>query len=61
MPNFLRLSIILLFFQGFYTFAQPNKMITNKDNYNWMFGASWMLLDDDGIGGVFGVNDISAM
>ena len=28
--------------------AQPNKMITNKDNYNWMFGASWMMLDDDG-------------
>lgn len=49
MPNFLRLSILVLFFQGFYTFAQPNKMITNKDNYNWMFGASWMLLDDDGI------------
>jgi hypothetical protein len=30
-------------------FAQPNKMITNKDNYNWMFGASWMMLDDDGV------------
>ncbi len=28
--------------------AQPNKKITNKDNYNWMFGASWMMLDDDG-------------
>jgi hypothetical protein len=28
--------------------AQPNKMITNKDNYNLMFGASWMMLDDDG-------------
>jgi hypothetical protein len=30
-------------------FAQPNKMITNKDNYNWMLGASWMILDDDGV------------
>jgi len=29
--------------------AQPNKLITNKDNYNWMFGVSWMMLDDDGL------------
>jgi hypothetical protein len=38
---FLLLSNIVL--------AQPNKSITNKDNYNWMFGVSWMMLDDDGV------------
>ena len=29
-------------------FAQPEKAISNKDTYNWMFGASWTLTDDDG-------------
>ena len=28
--------------------AQPEKAISNKDTYNWMFGASWILTDDDG-------------
>jgi hypothetical protein len=28
--------------------AQPNKILTNKDDYNWMLGGSWLLLDDDG-------------
>lgn len=30
--------------------AQPSKIINNKDSYNIMFGASWVMLDDDGIG-----------
>lgn len=29
-------------------FAQPEKSITNKDTYSWMFGTSWVLTDDDG-------------
>jgi len=29
-------------------FAQPSKIINNKDSYNIMFGASWTMLDDDG-------------
>ena len=28
--------------------AQPEKAISNKDTYNWMFGTSWILTDDDG-------------
>lgn len=28
--------------------AQPEKAISNKDTYNWMFGASWIFTDDDG-------------
>ncbi len=43
-----RLIFIFLIVSGI-SLAQPNKMITNKDSYNWMFGASWMMLDDDGI------------
>lgn len=43
-----RLIFIFLLVHGI-SFAQPNKMITNKDNYNWLFGASWIMLDDDGI------------
>jgi hypothetical protein len=30
--------------------AQPSKIINNKDSYNIMFGASWVMLDDDGLG-----------
>jgi hypothetical protein len=30
--------------------AQPSKIINNSDSYNAMFGASWVILDDDGIG-----------
>jgi len=44
-----RLTFILLFLNSTVV-AQPNKFITNKDDYNWMFGASWMMLDDDGQG-----------
>ncbi len=29
-------------------FCQPEKSISNKDTYSWMFGASWLLTDDDG-------------
>ena len=51
--NLLKMSLInrltLLFLVlNMISIAQPNKIITNKDNYNWMFGASWMMLDDDG-------------
>lgn len=28
--------------------AQPDKMITNKDNYFWQFGIAWSATDDDG-------------
>jgi hypothetical protein len=28
--------------------AQPEKSISNKDTYSWMFGTSWILTDDDG-------------
>ena len=28
--------------------AQPEKAISNKDTYNWMFGTSWIMTDDDG-------------
>lgn len=28
--------------------AQPTKKMTNRDNYAWQFGASWLLTDDDG-------------
>ena len=51
--NLLKMSLInrlTLFFLvlNMISIAQPNKIITNKDTYNWMFGASWMMLDDDG-------------
>jgi hypothetical protein len=42
-----RLTFTFLLILGI-SLAQPNKLITNKDNYDWMFGASWMMLDDDG-------------
>lgn len=44
------LSISILLFFGFFEslFAQPTKKITNRDNYAWQFGASWLLTDDDG-------------
>ena len=29
-------------------FCQPEKSISNKDTYSWMFAASWILTDDDG-------------
>jgi hypothetical protein len=29
-------------------FAQPDKMITNRDNYFWQFGLAWTTTDDDG-------------
>ncbi|MEY4286037.1 MAG: hypothetical protein RL511_110 [Bacteroidota bacterium] len=28
--------------------AQPDKMITNRDNYFWQFGLAWTTTDDDG-------------
>ena len=28
--------------------AQPTELITNKGRYNWVFGLSWVLTDDDG-------------
>lgn len=43
-------SLFFLFCLGIFglSFAQPTKKITNRDNYAWQFGASWMLTDDDG-------------
>lgn len=32
-----------------YAFAQPDKMITNRDNYFWQFGIAWTTTDDDGL------------
>lgn len=51
--NLLKMSLnnrltLLFLVLNMISIAQPNKIITNKDNYNWMFGASWMMLDDDG-------------
>ena len=42
------LSIAVSFFFVACLYAQPTKTITNKDSYSWMFGASWVLTDDDG-------------
>lgn len=28
--------------------AQPDKLITNRDNYFWQFGVAWTTTDDDG-------------
>ncbi len=41
-------SIVFSFFFMACLYAQPTKTITNKDSYGWMFGASWVLTDDDG-------------
>jgi hypothetical protein len=30
-------------------YAQPDKMITNRDNYFWQFGIAWTATDDDGL------------
>jgi hypothetical protein len=30
-------------------FAQPDKMIENRDNYFWQFGLAWTATDDDGM------------
>jgi hypothetical protein len=51
--NLLKMSLnkrltLLFLVLNMISIAQPNKIITNKDNYSWMFGASWMMLDDDG-------------
>ncbi|MFM8962256.1 MAG: hypothetical protein ACKOGD_00250, partial [Sphingomonadales bacterium] len=39
-------SILLI--AGSISFAQPDKMITNRDNYFWKFGIAWTTTDDDG-------------
>ena len=41
-------SLFLFIFLFGLSFAQPTKKITNRDNYAWQFGASWLLTDDDG-------------
>ena len=46
MKSFGALCLSLLLFNT--AFAQPEKAISNKDTYSWMFGASWTLTDDDG-------------
>jgi hypothetical protein len=42
------LSIAVSFFFVACLYSQPTKTITNQDSYSWMFGASWVLTDDDG-------------
>jgi hypothetical protein len=43
-----RISAILFFCIISKSFAQPTKKITNRDNYAWQFGVSWLFTDDDG-------------
>lgn len=40
-------SLIFVFMQVT-ALAQPDKMITNRDNYFWQFGLAWTTTDDDG-------------
>jgi hypothetical protein len=42
------LTITISFFFVTCLYAQPTKTISNKDSYNWMFGLSWVMTDDDG-------------
>ena len=51
----IRMRSILLLFSSLFcvlmlsnVFAQPDKMITNRDNYFWQFGVAWTTTDDDG-------------
>ena len=46
MKSFSAVCLSLMLFTT--AFAQPEKSITNKDTYSWMFGTSWVLTDDDG-------------
>jgi hypothetical protein len=48
MPLIKRLTFLFILV-NFHILAQPGKMVNNKENYNFMLGASWILLDDDGI------------
>lgn len=48
MPLIIRLTLLFTLVNC-HLMAQPGKMITNRDNYNFMLGASWILLDDDGV------------
>lgn len=41
-------TFLLFMFGMVNAFAQPTKSINNKDSYNWMFGLSWLMTDDDG-------------
>jgi hypothetical protein len=43
-----QISAILFFCLISKSFAQPTKKITNRDNYAWQFGVSWLFTDDDG-------------
>ena len=40
-------SLVFILMQAS-VFAQPDKMITNRDNYFWQFGLAWTTTDDDG-------------
>ena len=40
-------SLVLILMQAS-VFAQPDKMITNRDNYFWQVGLAWTTTDDDG-------------
>jgi hypothetical protein len=41
------LSLLFVLIQAT-ALAQPDKMITNRDNYFWQFGLAWTTTDDDG-------------
>ncbi|MEN9700076.1 MAG: hypothetical protein RLZZ301_1274 [Bacteroidota bacterium] len=44
-PLFSLLFLLVLPLNGW---GQPDKMITNRDNYFWQFGLAWTSTDDDG-------------
>ena len=49
MNNKHALLILFVFLaQAGISLAQPDKMITNRDNYFWQFGIAWTASDDDG-------------
>ena len=41
-------SFVVFVFGFLNVHAQPTKSVTNKDSYNWLFGLSWVMTDDDG-------------
>lgn len=48
MRQFALLSFFTIIIFCSHTLAQPDKMITNRDNYFWQFGIAWTSTDDDG-------------
>ncbi len=50
MSYLVRSILVVSLFLNHFVWAQPSKIINNKDSYNIMFGTSWVMLDDDGLG-----------